>query len=264
MFGGLTELTEPPGTDFGEQMINAVAAQSLRHLFTRSESIEVLVRCFPSFKLLQGMIDSFQMQGRGLVIRRDFLVEKMSFQTDAVAVDGRALLGGSLRLRQPTQATAEVVLTESAINQAFKAELVTRRLTNLTLPELDPLAGGQPVSFQDVSLALLPHNQVKIQAKVDLPGHPGVPISLRATLGVERRRRIVFQNPQFCAEEVPTDQQSLAGELTRVFGQILNTMVDLDRFDLDGIELRINRLETRANQLVFSGFAQIRHFPGSK
>ena len=56
----------------GEQLLNAAASQSIRHLFTRSESVEVTVRCYPSSELLQGSIDSFQMRGKGLLIRKDF------------------------------------------------------------------------------------------------------------------------------------------------------------------------------------------------
>jgi hypothetical protein len=51
--------------------------------------------------------------------------------------------------------------------------------------------------------------------------------------------------------------------LTKAFASILDNMVDLDRFDLDGVMLRINRLETKGKQLIFSGYAQIDHFPGT-
>jgi hypothetical protein len=40
-------------------------------------------------------------------------------------------------------------------------------------------------------------------------------------------------------------------------------MVDFDRFDLDGVLLRVNRLETQGKNLVFSGYAQIERFPGT-
>ncbi|HEY9616602.1 MAG TPA: DUF2993 domain-containing protein, partial [Microcoleaceae cyanobacterium] len=126
MFGGFT--VTPPGADFGERMLNTVASQSIRHLFTQSESVDVEIRCNPSSKLLQGSIDSFKMRGRNLVIRRDFLVEEMSFETDAVAIDFASVLKGNLRLRQPTQAIAQVALSEKGINQAFTAELVKQHL----------------------------------------------------------------------------------------------------------------------------------------
>ncbi|KGF73297.1 hypothetical protein DO97_20940 [Neosynechococcus sphagnicola sy1] len=263
MFGALTGLTTPPGTDFGEQVLNAVASQSIRHLFTRCDAVDVVVRCFPSSKILQGSIDSFKMQGRGLVIRKDFQVEEMTFETDAVAIDFRSVLSGTIRLKHPTQAVAQVTLSEAAINQAFDAELVKKRLQNLTLPELTDLSGGEPVTFREVHLELLPDNQARIFAKTNLPNTADVPISLIVSLGIERRRRIVFQNPRFDPAPVPEPLQSLSQTLTMAFAQVLDNMVDLDRFDLDGVTLRLNRLETQGKKLLFSGYAQIEHFPGS-
>lgn len=261
MFGGFT--TNPPGTDFGERMLNTVASQSIRHLFTQSEMVEVFVRCQPSSKLLQGGIDSFKMSGRRLVIRREFQVEEMSFETDAVSIDFSSVLGGKIRLKQPTQAVAQVTLSEEGINQSFTAELVKKRLQNIDSPELTQLSGGEPVSFTDVNLQLLPNNQITIFAKTELPNGV-VPISLTATLAIERRRRLSFQNPQFKADVVPEALRGVSEVLTMTFAEILNNMVDLDRFDLDGVLLRINRLETQGKQLIFSGYAQIEHFPGSK
>ena len=123
MFGGFTGLKDPTGTDWGERMLNTVASKTIRHLFTKSESVEVFVRCYPSSKLLQGSIDSFKMSGRGLVIRKDFGVEEMSFETDAVAIDFSSVLSGKLALKQPTQAVAQVTLSEADINHSFKADI---------------------------------------------------------------------------------------------------------------------------------------------
>lgn len=258
MFGSFTANT--PGTDFGERMLNTVASQSIRHLFSECESVEVIIRCNPSSKLLQGSIDSFRMGGRNLVIRRDFQVAEMSFETDAVAIDFSSVLSGNIRLRQPTQAVAQVVLTQAGINQAFTATLVQARLRGLDDPKLTQLSGGEPVSFTDVNVQLLPDNRLKIFAKAELP-NGSVPISLSTTLEVERRRRLLFQNPQFEPDVVPEHLRSISEILTKEFAEILNNMVDLDRFDLDGVVMRINRLETQDDRLIFSGYAQIEHFP---
>ncbi|MBV8885192.1 MAG: DUF2993 domain-containing protein [Chroococcidiopsidaceae cyanobacterium CP_BM_RX_35] len=263
MFGGLTGSTNPIGTDWGERMLNTVASKTIRHLFTKSESVEVLVRCYPSSKLLQGSIDSFQMSGRGLVIRKDFWVEEMSFETDAVAIDFSGVLGGKLSLKQPTQAVVQVILSEAGINHAFTAELVRKRLQNLTLPALTDLSGGKPVSFNDIQLELLPNNRIRLLAKANLNNEDPVSIGLTATIAVERRRRISFKDPQFEADLVPESQREISQPLTFALGQILDSMVDLDRFDLDGVSMRINRLETQGKQLVFSGYAQIERIPGN-
>lgn len=258
MFGSFTANT--PGTDFGEQMLNKVASQSIRHLFSESESVDVVIRCNPSSKLLQGSIDNFRMSGRNLVIRRQFEVAEMSFETDAVSLDFSSVLSGKIRLRQPTQAVAQVVLTQAGINRAFKAELVQKRLCGLDNPKLTQFSGGEPVSFDDVKVDLLPDNQIKIYAVAMLP-NGAVPVSLRATLAVERRRRLSFSEPVFVPDGIEPAQQGIAEILTLEFAEILDSMVDLDRFDLDGVVLRINRLETDDDHLIFSGYAQIEQFP---
>ncbi|MDZ8186551.1 MAG: DUF2993 domain-containing protein [Nostoc sp. ChiSLP02] len=263
MFGGLTGLQNPKGTDWGEQMLNTVASQTIRHLFTQSESVEVFVRCYPSSKLLQGSIDSFKMTGRGLVIRRDFAVEEMSFETDAVAIDFGSVLSGKLNLKQPTQAVAQVILSETGINQAFNAELVKKRLLNLSVPALTALSGGEPVSFTEVRVKLLPENRLQLIAKADLNNGELVPLSMTVTIGIEKRRRVSFQNPKIELDQVPEAQQEISNTLSLALVEILDNMVDLDRFDLDGVKMRLNRLETEGQKLIFSGYAEIERVPRS-
>ena len=254
---GTTTLT----ADWGEQLINSVATQAITHLFSESEAVSVSVGCFPAAKILQGKVDSFKMQGRGLVIRRQFPVTEMSFATDAVALDLGAIFQGKLRLQQPTQAIAEITLSEAGINQAFQAELVQNRLKNILTPELAAISGEEPVSFTNVQIQLLPNNQVQLQAEVELPFHGLVPIKVITGLAIERRTRIQFTQAQWLGEDVPPAQQLISQRLTEAFVALLNGMVDLDRFDLDGVVLKLNRLMTVGDQLVLSGYAEIRHFP---
>jgi LmeA-like phospholipid-binding len=263
MLGGLTGLSDPKGTDWGERMLNTVASQTIRHLFTTSESVEVFVRCYPSSKLLQGSIDSFTMSGRGLVIRKDFAVEEMSFETDAVTIDFSSVLSGKLSLKQPTQAIAQVILSEAGINKAFKAELVRKRLINLTLPALTELSGGKPVSFPEIQVQLLPKNRLRILATADLNSAELVPLNMIVTTAIERRRRISFKDPEIELEQIPESQREISRTLSLALVEILDNMVDLDRFDLDGVKMRLNRLETEGQRLIFSGYAEIERIPRS-
>ncbi|MDJ0688230.1 MAG: DUF2993 domain-containing protein [Xenococcaceae cyanobacterium MO_188.B32] len=260
MIGGFAGFNQNKGGDWGENLLNKVASQTIRHLFTRSESVEVEVRCQPSSKLLQGTIDSFKMSGRGLVIRREFRTEEMSFETDAVSLDFGSVIQGKIALKQPTQAIAQVKLTQSDINKSFQAELVRKRLENLSLPALEEISGGKPVSFTDVEVQLLPKNEIKLFAKASW-NNTSVPISLRCTLAVERRKRILFENVRFEANDIPEDSQEISKKLAEALGEILNNMVDLDRFNLDGVKMRLNRLETKGKSLLFSGYAQIERVP---
>ena len=261
MFGGLTGLQDPKGTDWGERMLNTVASQTIRHLFTQSESVEVFVRCYPSSKLLQGSIDSFKMNASGVVIRKDFPADEISVETDAVSIDFGSVLAGKLTLKQPTQAIAKVVLSEEGINYSFKAELVKKRLLNLTVPALTELSGGNPVSFPEIQVELLPENRLRIFAKADLGDRELVPLDMTVTIAVERRRRVSFKDPQIELDSVPEAQKEISRTLSVALADILDNMVDLDRFDLDGIKMRLNRLETEGKQLIFSGYAEIERIP---
>ena len=260
MFGGFVSFGNNKGGDWGENLLNSVASNTIRHLFTRSDSVEVSVRCNPSSKLLQGTIDSFKMSGSGLVIRREFRTEKMSFETDAVSLDFGSVVKGKIALKQPTQAIAQVKLSEADINKSFKAELVRKRLENLTPEALMNITGGEPVSFGDVELQLLANNKVKLSAKASWSAQI-IPVSLSCTLGIAKRRRLKFENIQFEAQDIPADVVDISEKLTIALGEILNEMVDLDRFNLDGVKLRLNRLETEGKMLLFSGYAQIERVP---
>ena len=260
MFGGFVGFNNNKGGDWGENLLNKVATNTIRHLFTRSESVEVAVRCNPSSKLLQGTIDSFKMDGKGLVIRQDFRTEEMSFETDAVSLDFGSVMQGKIALKQPTQAVAQVKLTEADLNDAFQAELVRKRLENLEDPALTEISDGEAVSFTDVELRLFPENKIKLLAKANWSDR-SIPISLSCTLDVAKRRRVKFQDIQFESEDIPEDVRDISSQLTETLGKILNEMVDLDRFDLDGVKIRLNRLETQGKILLFSGYAQIERVP---
>ncbi len=260
MFGGFVGFNNNKGGDWGENLLNTVASNTIRHLFTRSESVKVTVRCNPSSKLLQGTIDSLKVEGSGLVIRSDFRTEEMSFETDAVSIDFASVMQGKIALKQPTQAIAQIKLTETDLNQAFHAELVKKRLENLTVPALTEISEGEAVSFSNVELKLFPNNRVKFLVKATW-GNTTIPISFLSTINVAKRKRIKFEDIQFEAEDVPSDLQEISQQLMTALGGILNEMIDLDRFNLDGVKLRLNRLETQGKILLFSGYAQIERVP---
>ncbi|MEL6471876.1 MAG: DUF2993 domain-containing protein, partial [Cyanobacteria bacterium J06623_4] len=261
MLGGLLG-TQNSSTDFGENMLSSVARQAIQQLFTRSESVDVSIRCSPSSKILQGAVDSFQMKGKGLVIKKMFEAEAMEFETDAVSLDMSGLISGKIRLKQATHAIATVTMTEEGINKAFTADLVEKHLQNVDSEEATSLSGGDPISFKDVRIVLLPEQTVHIYAKTDLPNRQDLPLSLTAKVTVERRRRVVFTEPTFAPEDIPEDIQWLSEAMIPAFVGVLNKMVDLERFDLDGVSLRVNQLNVKGKELLFNGYAEIEHFPG--
>ena len=262
MFGGFVGFGNNKGGDWGEKLINTVASNTIRHLFTSSDSVEVSVKCNPSSKLLQGTIDSFKMSGSGLVIRQQFRTAEMAFETDAVSIDFSSAVQGKISLKQPTQAIAQVRLSEADINKSFEADLVRKRLEDLTPDRLTSISGGKPVSFDGVTVILLPNNRVKLGANASWAGAT-IPVSLNCILGIGKRRRVKFEDIQYEQQDISSELQDISEKLTFALGEILNDMVDLDKFNLDGVKLRLNRLKTEGKILLFSGYAQIERVPGN-
>jgi len=139
--------------------------------------------------------------------------------------------------------------------------LVTKRLENLTQPALTALSGGKPVSFSEIQVQLLPKNRQLISAKADLNNGELVPLKMTLTVGIEKRRRISFTDPEIELDQVPEAQREISRNLSLALVEILDNMVDLDRFDLDGVKMRLNRLETEGQRLIFSGYAEIERIP---
>ncbi|MEL7420766.1 MAG: DUF2993 domain-containing protein, partial [Cyanobacteria bacterium J06555_3] len=114
--------------------------------------------------------------------------------------------------------------------------------------------------FADVEVQLLPDNEVKLSAKASWEENV-VPVSLRCVLSIGKRRRVKFDDIQFEQASIPPELQDVSKDLTLALGEILNDMVDLDKFNLDGVKLRLNRLQTEGKMLLFSGYAQIERVP---
>lgn len=302
---------------WGEQLLNAVATQSVRYLFSESEFVAVRVHSRSPQDLFQGRVEGFEMEGRGLVIRREFPVDSLAFRTDPVAIEVSALLRGQLQLQQPTQAIATVCLSEANIERMFAAALVRQHLQGVPWqrgshstpgnpgagspesiatpgtqdgsstgfsPDDSPHSSNTPkpdgpkpdgikpdgpkpddsnlgcVNFEQFRVTLQPHNHVRLQVVAHLLEQV-LPLTLTATLKLERRRRIRFQNLQLETDRLPLAQVPRAEKLRGVLAAVLNGLIDVERWQLDGVLLRLNQMETAGSQLRFKGYAQINHFP---
>ena len=211
--------------EWGKQLINTVATEALRRMFSASDSLSVDVRCQSPAQLLQGSLDGFRMEGAGLVIRRQFRTQSMNFETDAVAVDFGAVMQGRLALKNGTQAIAQVTLAEADLNQAFRAPLVTQHLVNRQEPALLEASGGQPVSFGGIKLTQNEKNSVRLSAVVEAIGMEAIPVTLDATVEVVRRRRFIFGNQKFVASETPAELRDRATVFAKVLGDLLDNKI---------------------------------------
>ncbi|BAC88578.1 MULTISPECIES: LmeA family phospholipid-binding protein [Gloeobacter] len=238
--------------DAGEQLINSVVAAAIRALLSKVEDLQIGIYCQPMSKLLQGAIDSFNLRGRGMVIKNQFRVESLRVDTDAIAVDLGAMLGGRVRLQRPTEAIASVVLREEDINTAFEAPLVLSKMRGMRVE-----GGDETLAIRQTRVQLLDDNWMDFKTEIvfEQSGR-SEPLRFKAHLATEEQRRIVLDQTDF------EGQSEEACQLGHLFVAQFNRIMDLDKFNLDGATLRVHRLRIRNQQLIFEGRAHIDHFPG--
>ena len=240
--------TLPFPSQNGAQIVSKAASAAIAALFKRTGSIEANVRVEPVAKLLQGSVDGFDFIGKGMLMYNGLRLEGMELYVEAVSLDFSAIFKGQVSLRQPTQATMRIVLTEKDLTDSFNTPFVVEKLQKLEYQ-------GQSLNFQQTQISLNPDRTLRLQTQVRLGNASDcLNLDLTASLEVEDRRKLQFVNVSYSGDEASVN-------LSQALIAHVNNLLDLEKFALDGTQLRVDRIRLRDNQIVFYGTAHIDHFP---
>ncbi|MDX2273538.1 MAG: DUF2993 domain-containing protein [Cyanobacteriota bacterium] len=235
----------------GDRLVSKVVGAAIAALFKQSETLNATVRADPVAKLLQGSIDGFELLASGLLMYNGLRLENLELYSQAVAIDFSEIFQGRVKLRQPTQATMRVVLTEQDLATSFNTPFVLGKLKLLQI-------NGQPLSLRQVGVAISNDGSLHIQAEAQMdPAGEWIGIDFSTQVEVEDRHRI-----QFVQTTYQGDPASVA--LSQSLVEHVNSLLDLDKFALDGTRLRVDRIRIRDHKIVFYGSAQIDRFPTRK
>ena len=235
----------------GDQLISKAVSAAIAALFKRTGQLEATVRAEPVAKLLQGSIDGFDFIGKGMLMYNGLRIEAMELYLQAVSIDFGAIFKGKVALRQSTQATMRVVLTEEDLTTSFNTPFVVEKLQRLQHQR-------NPLYFKETQMTLNQDKSLRIQSQIRVgDATDSVNVDMKAHLEVKERRRIQFVEVSYGGDEA-------AVELGRALIGHVNMLLDLDKFALDGTQLRVDRIRLGGKQLVFYGAARIDHFPQRK
>lgn len=230
----------------GDQLVSKVVEAAIAALFKRSEKLQAQIRVEPVSKLLQGSIDGFDLIGQGLLMYNGLRIEGLELFSQAVSIDFSEIFQGRVKLRQPTQATMRVVLTEEDLSVSFNTPFV---LGKLKLLHLD----GKPLELRAIQVTISNDGTLRITAESCID-QEWIPIDFTTRVDVQERRRIQFVEVTYRGSEAGIAlSQSLVNHV--------NELLDLDKFALDGTVLRVDRVRVRDHKVVFYGIAQIDRFP---
>lgn len=209
--------------NLGEQAINKIATLALSSQLNEAQHLNVRVKTDPTL-LAQGKLASLLIDGTGLVTRGDLRMQQMSLEMDEIAVSPFKALMGNIVLTQPSQGTAEFILTEGDFE---------RSLNRLKL--------GDRVSCclsDSGELAILQEDTVIFTA-----------IPTIQEQGKEVSLAVRSLNPAFPPQQV------------KMLVQELEDILSLRNFGMTGIDLKIQNLEIENSHLTLKATANMTKFP---
>jgi hypothetical protein len=235
----------------GDQIVSKAISAAISALFRKTENLEANVRAEPIAKLLQGSVDGFDFIGNGMLMYNGLRIEAMELYVQAVSIDFSAIFSGKVKLRQPTQASMRVVLTEEDLTSSFNTSFIVEKLQKLQYE-------GQSLHFQKTQMIVNDDKslQIKTQIRVGEARDP-LDVNIKAYLELQDRTHIQFVNATYEGDE---NSQKLGKALI----EHVNNLLDLDKFALDGTKLGVDRVRIRDKKFVFYGTAQIDRFPERK
>ncbi len=235
----------------GDQFVSKAITTAIAALFKKTGKLEANVRAEPVAKLLQGSIDGFDFVGNGMLMYNGLRLEAMELYLQAVSIDFSAIFNGKISLRQPTQATMRIVLTEEDLTTSFNTPFIIDKLQKLEYQ-------NQPLHFDNTRITVNEDKSITIKSSVKIGNESTIhEIDIKSQLEVEGRTKIQFSNPEYQGDE---SSQALAEAII----SHVNNLLDLDKFALDGTKLKVDKARVRNKDFVFYGTAEISHFPQRK
>jgi hypothetical protein len=241
-------------SDLSEQALNKAVETGLSSQLDGVENLEAEVHTNP-IALMQGELESANIEGEGLVMKRDLRTEKLSLQTDGIAIDPLKAAFGNIELKRPTKATAVVTLTEADIQQAFNGEYIHQKLQNLEVK-----SDGQP-------------KQVNVQhVKFKLPGQGKVAIAADVTVSeTGESQHLSFsavpevgpQGNQVLLNNVQVEDQEAPEALTHSLLEAARELLDLRNFALPGMALSLQTIDIQTGKMLLQTKARVEEFPES-
>lgn len=238
----------------GENALSKVIEMGITHQLDEVENIDVDIRTDPG-QLIQGKLDSVAISGRGLVMKQDLRVETLEVSIDQVAINPFSAVLGNIELTRPTDAEAEIVLTEADLNLAFSSDFIRGKLCNL---EMDIQGKPITVDVQKATIHLPGDNEFIVNADFLLKEQGEVKKLLATAIP-----QIEENGHRISVHILRAEGQGLTeGPVAAIFEQ-LTSLLDLRNFNIPGMSLQFHKLDAQKGRLVIHAKTRIDRIPSA-
>ena len=244
-------MADSPG--LGEQALNKAAEIGLSSQLDEVESLDVNIKTDP-LKLVQGEVDSVTIEGEGMVMQKDLRMEEFDMQMTNVAINPLSVAFGKIELTKPTEANAQVVLTETDINRAFNSEYVRSQLQSQKINVNGQLTTIEP---QNVEFRLPGDGKVAINATMKI-----VETGENQQVAFSAVPRISANGKTVTLENVEYGESGeISPDLTKALIDQTSELLNLSNFDLEGMSLQVNQLKVEIGKLTLQAQAHVEQIP---
>lgn len=242
-------------SDLGEQALTTAAEVGMKTQLDEAEDLDVEVHT-DTGKAMQGEVDSVDIKGEGLVMKKDLRTEELEMHTGHISVNPFKAALGSIELEHPTDATARVVLTEKDIERAFNSDFIRSKIHDVRVQ-----VNGQPqtVNARQIQFRLPQSKQVELSAEVEVAETGETKqVAFTATPSIgDNGHRVVLENVQ------PVEGKAASPELTEALLDSASELLDLRNFEMQGMSLRLKQLDIQSGKLTLQATANVQKFPGA-
>ncbi|MBC7971836.1 MAG: DUF2993 domain-containing protein [Verrucomicrobia bacterium] len=235
-----------------EQAISRVVHAGLSSQLDDAEELSVDIRTDLG-KAAQGKVDSVSVSGKGVTLQ-NIRVQTLELQTDRVTLNPLDALFGNLKLSHPVDAIARVVLTEADVNQAVNAPAIAARI-----PSLELNVEGEQVTVKlqhPLTVALPETGKIALTGKAALSSRAA---SRQVEFSVVIIPRTGDRSVSMAAFQC--QPEGLTIDFIIALMQIFKTLLELPFIEIEGMAVRIKRLDVQAGHLTVETEAYIPDMP---
>lgn len=236
-----------------------VSYQAERTVFDRldeAEEININVET-DVLQIVQGQAEKVSLAGKGLVIKDNLRVQEIKLQTDNIAINPLQAFFGQIKLNQPVNAVARVVLTNQDINQAFTSDIIRNLIKNFPLN-----VDGETINF-------IPEN-----IEVFLPGDGKIGCHATGMIKSDNNPQLLGVNVIFRPREhsrpillesvTCTEGEGISVELILAFIQKVKELKNLPFFRWEDMAFRIIDMEVAADAIILLIEANVKQISPSQ
>lgn len=223
---------------------------TIRQQLESADDIDVRIDNAPNYRLLQGRVQRVRVAGEGLVPVEGVRIAQLNLEAEGVALDPGRLRNGTVELAAPLEVAAQVVLTETDINQALQSPAVVRALEEASVG----VPGAEAVGIERYEW---------VNPQIELEDDR---LRLRVTLRERRNRRrlrivaesgftlVSARQVRLVEPAIAIDGQAVPVELLRPLTQ---RPFDIQNLVGDDFLARLLQLEVDDDEIAIAAWVQI-------